>query len=160
MEQEQQKKQELYEKEQSELREKMRAEEEKKRIEDNKTDEDYYLEILPFIHQQEKPVYDSKNRRWVKCQWCEKIVPESKFCSYGGKDRVNLGICYECKNKIPIEQSMVLNIEKTENKNRQIDNTKCPECGEELVEKSGRYGKFMGCKGYPRCKYTRPVRNA
>jgi DNA topoisomerase-1 len=55
---------------------------------------------------------------------------------------------------------MVLNIEKTENKNRQIDNTKCPECGEELVEKSGRYGKFMGCKGYPRCKYTRPVRNA
>jgi len=30
----------------------------------------------------------------------------------------------------------------------------CPECGAELVEKSGRYGKFFGCSTYPKCDYT------
>ena len=32
---------------------------------------------------------------------------------------------------------------------------KCPECGEPLLERWGRNGKFVGCSGYPGCKYTR-----
>lgn len=31
---------------------------------------------------------------------------------------------------------------------------KCPECGSELVEKFGRFGKFIACTNYPECKYT------
>jgi DNA topoisomerase-1 len=31
----------------------------------------------------------------------------------------------------------------------------CPECGGKLVLKEGRYGKFIACSNYPRCKYTR-----
>ncbi|MFA7253429.1 MAG: type I DNA topoisomerase [Patescibacteria group bacterium] len=34
---------------------------------------------------------------------------------------------------------------------------KCPECGEHLVIKLGRYGKFIACSGYPKCKYSRPL---
>jgi DNA topoisomerase-1 len=30
----------------------------------------------------------------------------------------------------------------------------CPLCGKPLVVKQGRYGKFLGCSGYPDCKYT------
>ena len=26
-----------------------------------------------------------------------------------------------------------------------------------LVEKLGRYGRFVGCGNYPECKYTRPI---
>ena len=33
----------------------------------------------------------------------------------------------------------------------------CPQCGEHLIIKLGRYGKFYGCKGYPQCKYVRPL---
>jgi DNA topoisomerase-1 len=29
----------------------------------------------------------------------------------------------------------------------------CPECGKELVYKFSRGGKFIGCSGYPECKY-------
>lgn len=36
---------------------------------------------------------------------------------------------------------------------------KCPECGSGLVEKLGRYGKFVACSNYPECKYSRPVEN-
>ena len=34
---------------------------------------------------------------------------------------------------------------------------KCPTCGEQLVKKHGRFGEFIGCSGYPKCKYTRPI---
>lgn len=29
----------------------------------------------------------------------------------------------------------------------------CPNCGRLLIERTGRYGKFLGCPGYPECKY-------
>jgi hypothetical protein len=32
----------------------------------------------------------------------------------------------------------------------------CPKCGGSLVVRSGRYGMFYGCSGYPDCRYTRP----
>lgn len=30
----------------------------------------------------------------------------------------------------------------------------CPECGKPLVYKLGRYGKFLSCSGWPKCKYA------
>lgn len=35
---------------------------------------------------------------------------------------------------------------------KELDKT-CPNCGKRLIEKSGRYGKFAACPGYPECKY-------
>jgi DNA topoisomerase-1 len=31
----------------------------------------------------------------------------------------------------------------------------CPECGSDLVIKSGKYGKFIACSNYPKCKYIK-----
>ena len=31
----------------------------------------------------------------------------------------------------------------------------CPQCGKPLAIKTGRYGKFLACSGYPKCKYTK-----
>ncbi len=30
---------------------------------------------------------------------------------------------------------------------------KCPDCGNPLIERMGRFGKFTGCSTYPKCKY-------
>ena len=30
----------------------------------------------------------------------------------------------------------------------------CPKCGKELIEKFGRFGKFLACSGFPDCKHT------
>jgi len=35
----------------------------------------------------------------------------------------------------------------------------CPECGKPLVFRTGAYGRFLGCTGYPKCKYTEKVGN-
>jgi len=32
----------------------------------------------------------------------------------------------------------------------------CPECGKPLVVRWGRYGRFIGCSGFPECRYTEP----
>ena len=33
----------------------------------------------------------------------------------------------------------------------------CPECGRHLVVKSGRFGRFLACPGYPECTFTMPL---
>lgn len=33
----------------------------------------------------------------------------------------------------------------------------CPECGEPLVRRSGRFGEFIACSGFPKCKYTEQI---
>lgn len=30
----------------------------------------------------------------------------------------------------------------------------CPKCGGQLIERKGKYGRFMGCSNYPKCDYT------
>lgn len=36
-----------------------------------------------------------------------------------------------------------------------IEMGKCPRCGGLLVERSGKYGEFLGCKNYPKCNFTK-----
>ena len=33
----------------------------------------------------------------------------------------------------------------------------CPNCGRKLVYKSGRFGRFLACPGYPDCTFTMPI---
>jgi len=33
----------------------------------------------------------------------------------------------------------------------------CPQCGRNLVVKSGRFGRFLACPGYPECGFTMPL---
>jgi len=30
----------------------------------------------------------------------------------------------------------------------------CPRCNNRLVLRNGKWGRFWGCEGYPKCKYT------
>ncbi len=35
----------------------------------------------------------------------------------------------------------------------------CPDCGSPLAERKGKFGKFLGCTGFPECKYTFDLRD-
>ena len=37
------------------------------------------------------------------------------------------------------------------------NNIRCPECGNFLVQRKGKYGWFLGCSGYPGCTYTQKL---
>ncbi|PIT17323.1 DNA topoisomerase I [Snodgrassella alvi] len=38
-----------------------------------------------------------------------------------------------------------------------VEGRNCPKCEGQLVYKRGRYGKFIGCANYPKCKYIEPL---
>ncbi len=39
----------------------------------------------------------------------------------------------------------------------EVTNEICPNCGRNLVVKSSRFGRFLGCPGFPDCKFTKPI---
>ncbi len=58
----------------------------------------------------------------------------------------------ECKNKKNVKVDKDGQITIVEEESRGV----CPKCGGNLVEKSGRFGRFIACSNYPECKFTKP----
>lgn len=34
---------------------------------------------------------------------------------------------------------------------------KCPDCGSDLIKRMGRFGEFIGCTGFPKCRFTSSI---
>lgn len=136
-----------------EIEEKKRLDEEQKKAEKK--------HIIEMLQQQEKPVFDSHNCRWIKCEYCEKISTVTDFTSFGGAHHVNLGICKECyRNNPEVRRMEEIRNQEAKIRNRRVikpkdDPMRCPDCGGRLQERRGRFGKFIGCSNYPKCRYTR-----
>ena len=33
----------------------------------------------------------------------------------------------------------------------------CPDCGKDLIKRMGRFGEFIGCTGFPKCRFTSSI---
>ena len=52
-------------------------------------------------------------------------------------------------------ESHALSVHQTQQRKQQlIENRICPQCRSALVERNGRFGRFLGCSNYPKCKFT------
>ena len=40
---------------------------------------------------------------------------------------------------------------------KMIIDEKCEKCGSEMIIKRGKYGKFLACSQYPKCKFAKPI---
>lgn len=139
--------------------EERRIAEEKVQEERRRREENFRRDLASNLEQQETQVRDADGNRWIKCEFCGKIAMESEFSSYGGAIGVhlNLGTCKECSANNPAAKPR-LQQEDINTQRTAYDPTICPECGSKLIEKNGRNGRFIGCTGFPRCKYTRSIR--
>ena len=155
---EQKKRQEEAEKRRTEEAERRKLEEEKRAEEERRRDEDFKRSLEEELNQQEKHVRDPYGNRWIKCEYCGKIAIETEFSSYGGAIGVhlNLGTCKECSANNPAAKPSYHSEDSMPK--RAYDPTVCPECGSKLVEKNGRNGRFLGCSGFPKCRYTRSIK--
>jgi len=144
--------------------EKRRTEAEKQRLElENKHQEEkrqeqenFKRKMEPRFTRQETQIRDADGNRWIKCEYCGKIAKEEEFSSFGGNNRVNLGICKECsRNNELVKRQGEDNVSYIMEK---LNSNKCPKCGGELKERNGKFGRFLGCSRYPECKYTRKIR--
>ena len=62
----------------------------------------------------------------------------------------------ECKNAKPMKADR----EKEEKLQKEFKDEKCDKCGSAMVIKTGRFGDFLACSAYPKCKTTRPLAHA
>lgn len=88
-----------------------------------------------------------QNGEMKECPKCKAIKSLSDF-----KDSSLISgygrFCKDCKSKKIKGDSNVTD----------EDVVTCPLCGEKMILRTGRYGKFYGCSRYPYCKGTRMVR--
>jgi DNA topoisomerase-1 len=90
----------------------------------------------------------------IDCNVCKK----AKMAKRKGKFGEFLG-CSDypnCKNIINLDKDGNALPPKTEKKKASVVSTgkKCPKCKQnDLVEREGKYGKFISCSGYPDCKH-------
>lgn len=138
------------EKAQSEAEQHKRIEEQERR----EAERQFSDSLLERMNQQEEQVRDSQGRRWIKCEFCGMIALESKFSSYGGTNHINLGICKECQKNNP-EAKIIRIPEPVKTAGMKVN--KCPNCGGDLKEKTGKFGRFVSCSNYPNCRYTRSI---
>lgn len=135
--------------------ERIKAEELEK--EKQRRDADFKKNLESNFQQQDTQVRDAEDNRWIKCEICGKIAKESEFISYGGSGHMNLGKCKECSKNKRITKDEIINEYIT--KRDQYDTTICPKCGGKLRICNGKYGKFYGCSNYPKCDFTKPLKN-
>lgn len=152
---EQQRLKEEYERKQREYEEEQRLRRKAAEVEKRKAAEVFARNMADGFEQQETQITDENGTRWIKCEFCGKIAPAKEFSSYGGINHINLGTCVECSRNNPDAAVQITIPQRTK---QRYDPNICPECGSRLVERSGRNGRFIGCSGYPRCRYTRSVR--
>lgn len=63
----------------------------------------------------------------------------------------------ECKNAKDFERDPAGNIKIREKQETPTDAEPCEKCGSPMVLKRGRYGEFLACSGYPKCKNIRSI---
>lgn len=64
----------------------------------------------------------------------------------------------ECKNAKAFERDPDGNIKVIEKEEPVIrEDIKCEKCGKPMAERKGRYGKFVGCTGYPKCRNIKNI---
>jgi DNA topoisomerase-1 len=95
---------------------------------------EYFPDILelPFTAKMEQELDSIANGQ---TQWVPVI---REFYTPFEKD---LNAAYEKAEKVKVAEEVI--------------DEKCPECGNPLVIRMGRFGKFIACSTFPACKYTR-----
>jgi DNA topoisomerase-1 len=59
----------------------------------------------------------------------------------------------DCKNAKPMKEDQ----EEEEKLQKEFKDEKCDKCGGQMIVKVGRFGKFLACENYPKCKSTRTM---
>lgn len=87
------------------------------------------------------------------CLYCEYCISYKDFlCS--GRRRISTIKDFSISEEARIREN---NAKRAQKKAISITNGRCPWCGGRLVERTGAYGRFWGCSGYPHCRFTASI---
>ncbi len=63
----------------------------------------------------------------------------------------------ECDYSRPLEKPDPAKEAELQQLQEKLKDEKCPECGAAMIVKTGRYGEFLACTRYPKCKGTKAI---
>ena len=110
-----------------------------------------FRESLERAKEEMKSVKGEAEPTDIECQKCGRMM----VIKWGRKGKFLACSGYpECKNTCDFtvdESGRIKVVEKVVETGE-----RCPECGQPMVVKSGRYGRFLACSDYPNCKTTKP----
>ncbi len=92
--------------------------------------------VMPKKHSQEGQTYNEKYKPQIR------DTSKSNAFSYLDKPTIS-------------ERAGGANVNKWRVENQPLQREKCPRCGGTMVKRNGKFGMFLGCSNYPKCKYTR-----
>lgn len=122
---------------------------------------DFFIPFDKLVTQKKKEI---KKEDIVVMEETDEICPEcnknklivklgkfGKFLSCSGYP--------ECKYARPLETSENNGPSSDSPEILELLKDPCPECAGKLVLKEGRFGKFVACENYPKCKFTKAILN-
>lgn len=71
-----------------------------------------------------------------------------------GQDKMNSLASLIENSNIDSRENRREHVDSIREKKKQASEGICPRCGVQLVVRYGKYGKFLGCSNYPKCRYT------
>jgi len=134
-----------------------------------------YVPIITTILAREYVERDGKNLRStalgeIITELMKENFPDIVDCDFTAKIEKKLDTVEDGKvawQKVidPFYKEFSVNLKRAEDKFRdtkvkvpdEVTEEICPHCGKNLVIKSGRFGKFLACPGYPECKFTKAI---
>ncbi|MDP1992853.1 MAG: type I DNA topoisomerase [Syntrophales bacterium] len=125
------------------------------RIEEGKTKRldilnNFYLPFKEELRKAKANMTNVKREETPTDLVCEKCG-KSMIIKWGKNGRflacTNYPACKNTKNFKQDEKGEILPEDKT-------TDIPCPLCGKPMIARQGRFGKFLGCSGYPECKHT------
>lgn len=120
-----------------------------------KLDEKYFISIVCFSNQAKVDVKSNSIVTQVDYLKNDILKFKDKICDVDTSELSNIINSNNIVDK-KIRRQHVKDIHtKISNDKKLEDNMICPKCGSELVEKNGKYGSFIGCSNFPKCRYIK-----
>lgn len=120
-----------------------------------KLDDKYFISIVCFSNQAKVDVKSSSIVTQVDYLKCEILKYKELLVNNDIKELSNIIIFNNIDDKA-LRKQHVKDIHTKINNDRKLENNMiCPKCGNELVQRNGKYGKFIGCSDFPKCKYIK-----
>lgn len=120
-----------------------------------KLDEKYFISIICFSNQAKVDVKCNSIVTQVDCLKNEILKFKDSFVDGDVKELANVIASNNIIDK-NLRKQHVKDIHIKINHVEQLENNMiCPKCGNKLLERNGKYGRFIGCSNYPRCKYIK-----
>ena len=118
-----------------------------------------YHSIIAFSGEADLDKVDTQKAKVCKIKDLENVIKAlSVYEVFDKKDIKKIIQIIESNKSKETDFNHTRDIKKLEKLNEEkIKENICPRCGSKLVEREGKYGKFIGCSNFPKCRFVTKI---